>query len=212
MFNILVDLLPNTVEVGGVEYPIATDFRTSILFEQAVCDPDIDEDSLAKLVLDYYYPGVTITKNNMAGLIEQALKFYKGGFDIEDNKVECEDEYSEGEEEINDEKIYDYDYDAPYIFSAFMQQYGIDLQRVKYLHWWKFKAMLTSLQEDCKFCKILEYRSINLSEIEDEKQRSFYRKMKEVYKLRTKQVISEEKKSKQIAEMLKQGIDPKNLF
>lgn len=210
MFNILVDLLPFTVNVGGIEYPINTDFRTSILFEQAVCNPDIKEEDLYKILLDYYYKGIKITNDNVIGLIGEALRFYQGKTGTENNNDNEVNENSE--KEVENEKIYDFDYDAPYIYSAFMQQYGIDLQDIKYLHWWKFKSMFTSLKEDCKFCKILEYRSIDLKEIEDEKQRNFYRKMKDIYKLRTKQVISEERKSKQIAEMLKKGIDPKDLL
>lgn len=34
--NILVDKLPQSVEIGGVEYQINTGFRTSILFEMLV--------------------------------------------------------------------------------------------------------------------------------------------------------------------------------
>ena len=47
-----------------------------------------------------------------------------------------------------DIKIDKTSYDDDYIYSAFLSQYNIDLQDIKHLHWWKFKAMFKSLNED----------------------------------------------------------------
>ena len=49
--------------------------------------------------------------------------------------------------------------DDKYIYSAFKEQYNIDLNSIKYLHWWKFKALLKSLKEDTEFVKIKGYRA-----------------------------------------------------
>ena len=38
-------------------------------------------------------------------------------------------------------QIYSYEFDADYIYSAFLQQYKIDLNSIKYMHWWKFKDL-----------------------------------------------------------------------
>lgn len=49
--------------------------------------------------------------------------------------------------------------DAPYIYAAFRQQYGIDLlaERGK-LHWWAFNALLQGLTAETQFVKILQIR------------------------------------------------------
>lgn len=208
MINILVDLLPTTVTVGSVEYPINTDFRTSILFEQMAVDVDIDDDEKWEYLLDYYYEGVNITSKNVNGLVEEALKFYR----CERGQVQSSDEGCHDSSNSSSDKIYDFDYDDMYIYSAFLQQYGIDLQDVKYLHWWKFKAMFNSLKEDCKFCKILEYRSIDLAQVQDENQKNHYIKMKELYKLPTRISVKEDTRQKSIEECLKKGIDPSHLL
>lgn len=208
MINILVDLLPTTVTVGGVEYPINTDFRTSILFEQMAVDVDIDDDEKWEHLLDYYYEGVNITSKNVNGLVEEALKFYR----CERGQPQSSDEGCNDSSNSSSDKIYDFDYDDMYIYSAFFQQYGIDLQDVEYLHWWKFKAMFNSLKEDCKFCKILEYRSIDLAQVQDETQKNHYRKMKELYKLPTRISVKEDTRQKSIEECLKKGIDPSHLL
>lgn len=55
-------------------------------------------------------------------------------------------------------QIYSYEYDDEYIFSAFWQEYRIDLTRDR-VHWWKFKALLKSLKDDVQFEKIKSYRA-----------------------------------------------------
>ena len=42
--NMLIDLLPEYVELGGAEYPINTDFRVSILFELMMEDASVPEE------------------------------------------------------------------------------------------------------------------------------------------------------------------------
>lgn len=208
MINILVDLLPTTVTVGGVEYPINTDFRTSILFEQMAVDIDIEDDEKWEYLLEYYYQGISVTDENIGGLVEEALKFYR----CERGQLQSDDESCKDSSSSSSDKIYDFDYDDMYIYGAFLQQYGIDLQDIEYLHWWKFKAMFNSLKEECKFCKILEYRSIDLSQVQDDAQKEYYRKMKELYKLPTKVSIKEEERQKAIEECLKKGLDPSHLL
>jgi hypothetical protein len=48
--------------------------------------------------------------------------------------------------EQNSERVLDYEIDAPYIYAAFMEQYGIDLIETR-LHWYKFVALLHGLHD-----------------------------------------------------------------
>ena len=41
MANIILDVLPETVEIDGVEYQINSDFRISILFELLMQDDEV---------------------------------------------------------------------------------------------------------------------------------------------------------------------------
>ena len=78
--------------------------------------------------------------------------------------------------------IYDYDFDSGYICSAFMAQYGLDLQTAA-LHWWQCNAMFSRLTEGNKICKIMEYRVMDLSAVKDKEMKAYYRKMKRLYRL-----------------------------
>ena len=42
--NLLIDLLPTTVDIEGIEYEINSDFRTSILFELLMQDVEIEDE------------------------------------------------------------------------------------------------------------------------------------------------------------------------
>ncbi|MEG0309200.1 MAG: Gp15 family bacteriophage protein [Clostridium sp.] len=59
-------------------------------------------------------------------------------------------------------QIYSFEYDDDYLYSAFLDQYGVDLQDVEYLHWWKFKSMFKALKEDNEIVKIMGYRAITI--------------------------------------------------
>ncbi|HIT73670.1 MAG TPA: hypothetical protein IAD10_08435, partial [Candidatus Fimicola cottocaccae] len=80
-------------------------------------------------------------------------------------------------------KIFDFEKDEKYIYSAFLQEYNIDLYNIEKLHWHKFKSLLESLSDNCQLSKIIQYRNIDLSKIKDKDQKQFYSKMKEIYEL-----------------------------
>ena len=55
--NLLIDVIPTTVNIDGVDYEINSDFRTSILFELLMLDDDISDEEKAIQALElYYYP------------------------------------------------------------------------------------------------------------------------------------------------------------
>lgn len=199
--NILVDLLPITVEINNEEYGINSDFRTSILFELLMQDESIGEEDKILMALQLYYP-IIPTDINLA--IEKMLWFYRCGKDIVKSK--------ENGRSKNPTKIYSFEYDDDYIYAAFMDQYNIDLQDIEYLHWWKFKAMFNSLKEDIKIVKIMEFRSIELSKVKDKEQKAYYKQMKELYKLPDNVSNSEKEKLKEIENALLNGGDLSKLL
>ena len=52
--NMLVDFLPETVEIEGTEYEIETNFRTFILFEMMMQDPELSDAEKARQGLELY--------------------------------------------------------------------------------------------------------------------------------------------------------------
>lgn len=171
--NILIDLLPVKVVINGVEYDINSDFRTSILFSILMDDDRLNEDMKARQALALYYP-VIPNRNCWGEAVAKIMWFYRCGKEISTTI---------GKGKSDKKRILDYDVDADYIYSAFMSQYRIDLQAIKYLHWWKFKSLLDSINEDTRLFKIMQYRSTDISKITDKEQKKFYKDMQKIYSL-----------------------------
>ena len=57
-------------------------------------------------------------------------------------------------------KTMDFIADGPYIYAAFMQAYGMDLNEQRgNLHWWKFTALLRGLPSDTRLMEIVQIRT-----------------------------------------------------
>ena len=171
--NILIDLLPSSVKIDGTEYEINSDFRTSVLFSLLMEDDNLSEEEKVLQALNLYYP---VVPNNLEEAIEQIKWFYSCG--------KLDNPIGNKKAKASSKKVFDFEVDANYIYSAFMSQYNIDLQDIEELHWWKFKALLEGLKEDNKLSKIIEYRSVDLSKIKDKEQRKFYKDMQKQYSLK----------------------------
>lgn len=196
--NILIDLLPETVLINDKVYEINSDFRTSILFEILMQDNKLSELEKLKKGLELYYPVIPV---DVKQAIEQIMWFFSNG--KENNKS------SKSAGSNSNKNIYSFDYDADYILSAFLDQYGVDLNEVDYLHWWKFKAMFNGLKSDNRIVEIMGYRGTDVSEIKDKDQKDFYRKMQELYKIPVKYEIE---KINDIEEALLNGGDISKLL
>lgn len=169
--NLLIDEPPKSLWLGKREYAIRWDFRTAALYEMMMLDEDVAGAEKPLLALRLFYP--ELPQDPAEGL-EGIQWFYRCGITTEAGKKR-----SKG----GREQIYSFAHDDAYIYSAFMEQYGIDLMEERNLHWWKFKALFQGLKEDCAFCKIMGYRSTKISDSMSKEQQDFYRQMKEFYRI-----------------------------
>ena len=198
--NILIDKLPLSVGVGGKEYKINSDFRASILFELLMQDSNISDEQKIIQALQIYFEEIP---DDIERAINEILKFYSLGKEVKKGKTK-------GTSKGKQSQIYSFEHDADYIYCAFLSQYGIDLNDIKYLHWYKFRALFNGLSEDNEIVKIMKYRATDLNKIKDKEQKEFYKKMKETYKIPMSE--EEEKKVDEIAKALQNGTFNKNLL
>mgnify|MGYP001025269024 FL=1 len=190
--NLLIDCAPKEVDIDGELVPIESNFRTSILFELMLLDPDIPEPVKMVQGLGLYYP--TIPKNTQAA-VERMVWFYRGGQQEEDRPGKGKPKSA----------IYSFDYDDEMIYSAFRAQYGIDLQDIEYLHWWQFKALFHGLTEEHEIVKAMGYRAADITTDMSKEQKKHLNEMKELYKLPLSK--SEKDKQNAIEEALLSGGD-----
>lgn len=185
--SLLIDNAPKSVNIDGAEVEINSDFRTAILFEQMMFDEDFPEHLKIANALQLFY---SVLPTNLNEAVDKLIWFYSCGKDRKES----------GSKQSENSRCYDFEYDDGYIYAAFMQQYGIDLESIEYLHWWKFNALFKSLTNDCEIVKIMDYRTMKISSKMSASERQFYSKMKRLHALPKSQ--SENEKISEIEKML----------
>lgn len=187
--NVLIDTLPGSVKIDEKSYAVNTGYRVMMCFEMRMQDASItDAEKLILSLCEFYRDEIP---ENVQGAVDQLLWFYWCGKDRVEEKKSGGDKAGAA--------IYSFDHDADYIYAAFLDQYGVDLQEVD-LHWWKFKAMFRALRDTNEFVKIMGYRSMEISKDMTQEQKQFYRRMKELHRIPLPQ--NEQEKLREIESVL----------
>ena len=187
--NLLIDQMPEAIVVEGISYKINTDFRIGIMFDQMLCDLKLTDEEKVEIALGLYFKDAIPRDIDTA--LNELLLFYRCG-----NPPPPKPRKQEQREEVPSKpltRVLDYDHDAPLIYAAFLSQYGIDLQDVVDLHWWKFSAMMEGLKADEEISRVMSYRAMDLSGIKDKKERAYYAKLKAKYALPNDEAVAEKK-------------------
>lgn len=142
--SILTSKLPVSVEINGREYLLNTDFRVGLKIMEAWEDSELTEREKQWVMLKLLYPEIP---EDVAEACRLALNF-----------LNCGEESTEGSTEA-EQRRYSFSKDAKYIYTAILQTHGVDLERVDYLHWWKFQYLFLDLREDCFFSRLIYYRT-----------------------------------------------------
>lgn len=120
--------LPDSVMVSGSAFHVNADFRVILRILRMLDDDDIIERQKPSLIVDWFY-GKT-KPSDMTAACKAFLTFLRRGEDVNDQDSSIEP------------PLMDYEQDASEIQASFVMLYGIDLLEVKFLHWWKFHALL----------------------------------------------------------------------
>ena len=127
MFTLQKAKLPQAVEVGGSFYKIHTNYKYFLRLGEL-----LNQKSAALTDFDFMYID-KIPPSRLEG-IRALVEFMNPKRELPRTR------------EKNRERVLDYEIDAPYIYAAFMEQYGIDLIDTR-LHWYKFIALLHGLHD-----------------------------------------------------------------
>lgn len=169
--------LPNAVTVNGRAFFIKTDFRVWLKF-----DRDLDESGIESVKLENILenPLEVPEMEEIEGFVNGIMEFYV-------NKNELPRSTGNG-----GERVLDYYMDGDYIYAAFLEQYGIDLVDIEYLHWHKFQALIRGISDNTMLGKIMSYRGYkNSGNKSYEKQ---MQELKYIWSLPTKYTDEEQEK------------------
>ena len=152
MFN----KLPLFIYINNNKYFINTDFRNMILFEEKMQDiENMTKDERIDVVFNTLYKFCPAffksnhTSKELKILHKKFLWFYQCG---------RKNYHIVTSSQCGINNIFSYQYDDEYIYGAFLEQYNIDLT-IDRVHWWKYKACLSSLKKDTRIEEIKSYRA-----------------------------------------------------
>lgn len=164
-----------SVMVHGKTVRIRTDFRDYIRLLDMLKDKDVKPMDKLLILREYFLDDIEITQFSIDALCD----FMSADF-------------SDGEASQTGtgrrKNLFSFSIDYPYILSAFLRDYGIDLIDIKYLHWWKFRMLFDGLSEDNEIKKRIMYRGMNLNEIKDPEERKRIRKIQKVIELKQEEL------------------------
>lgn len=182
--------LPTSLNVGGRNYKIRTDYRVILDILTAMNDPDIFEPGMTEeekqleraltMLQIFYIDFDTMPSSDWQEASEKACEFIDCGIK-DDGKQKP--------------RLIDWEQDAPVIVPAVNKVRGKDVRSVKYMHWWTFFGYYMEIGE-CTLATIVSIRDKKRRGKKLEKwEQEFYRNNKKLVDLKTKKIErSEEEK------------------
>lgn len=166
------DLLPTSMEIGGAEYAIRSDYRAILDICAALSDPELDGREKAAGVLEIFYPDIAdMPPEDYQEAIDRFLWFLNCGEEQDGRKAP---------------RLVDWQKDLPYIVAPINRVTGREIRGVEYLHWWTFIAAYYEIG-DCLFAQIVRIRDLKLrGKPLDRQDREFYRRNKHLVDMKTK--------------------------
>lgn len=172
------ELLPTSVEVGGVGYEIRSDYRAVLDICAALSDPELDGQEKAAVALTIFYPDAAdMPPEHWQEAVESCLRFINGGGEEPSRKAP---------------RLVDWEQDFPYIVAPINRVMGQEVRAVEYLHWWTFLAAFYEIG-DCTFAQIVRVRDrLARGGALDKTDREWYRRNRELVDFKRKYTSAED--------------------
>lgn len=190
--NILIENLPEAVEVDEKVYKINTDFRNCLRIILAYEDNELSDREKVFVMLRNLY-GEKIPQN-LKEAVRMAVKF-----------LNCGEERDEENAGDSGYRLYSFSQDAKYIYSAIKQSHGVDLETVHGLHWWKFCYMFLDLKEDCFFNRMVSLRQKYFEGKLTKEERGVYAKLRNILEIEQTFTAEEKAAEERFMKLLKGG-------
>lgn len=188
--------LPTSLNVGGGNYKIRTDYRVILDILTAMNDPDIFEPEMTEeekqleraltMLQIFYIDFDTMPSSDWQEASEKACEFIDCGIK-DDGKQKP--------------RLMDWEQDAPVIVPAVNKVCGKDVRSVKYMHWWTFFGYYMEIGE-CTLSTIVSIRDKKRRGKKLEKwEQEFYRNNKKLVDLKARRIERSEEEKDALREL-----------
>ena len=178
------ELLPTSLEIGGAEYEIRSDYRATLDILAALSDPELGEEDKALAALIILYPGFEdMPPEHYQEAVEKCYWFIDGG------STETVDR--------KHPRLVDWEQDFQYIVAPINRVTGREIRTVEYMHWWTFLAAYYEIG-DCTFAQIVRIRNLKAKGKKLDKQdQEWYRQNRHLVDFKTVYTAVEQNTMKQ---------------
>ena len=177
---------PTSLNIGGVDYEIRTDYRavldllTALNDEELTdADPQIEAYMKSRVILEIMFPQCDdIPAEHIQEALDKVAEFIDMGITEESKKP----------------KTMDWEQDAPILIPAINKVLNTEIRAQKYIHWWTFLGAYMEIGESL-FSNILHIRQKKAKGKKLEKwEQEFYKENKSLIDFKQKNQRSEEEK------------------
>lgn len=137
----MIGALPETLPVGGEEYPIRTDYRNVLQIFEAFQDPELTKEEKWTVAIYLMFEDFSCA--------DDVLQAAQDGFNLEEAIKQISWFISAGQPEkhILEKPTYNWKQDEQIIFSAINKVAGRETRDLKYMHWWTFLGYFNEVGE-----------------------------------------------------------------
>ena len=169
---------PTSLNVGGVDYEIRTDYRAVLDLFTALNDPELQDESeeltayaQSQCILQIMFPQCDdIPEEHIQEALQKVSEFIDMGIRDEHKKP----------------KTMDWEQDAPIIIPAVNKVLNTEIRAQKYIHWWTFLGAYMEIGESL-FSTVIDIRQKKQKHKKLEKwEEEFYRENKHLVDLKEK--------------------------
>lgn len=136
---------PRSIEVGGICYTLNLSFDRVLSAFELLSSDELEGIDSFDVIFDWFViapkvKNLSVRADVVNEIFDKLINFDKNTSDTEAETISFEQ-------------------DAPFIYAAFRQAYGIDLfQEQGKLQWWEFVALLGALPSDTRLSDIIDIR------------------------------------------------------
>lgn len=172
----MIGALPETLTVGGTEYPIRTDYRNVLQVFEAFSDPELEKGEKWIVAIFLIFEAFSCADD-----VEEAAR---NGFDVNEAARQIIWFISIGKENKKDSElpVYDWIQDEQMIFSEVNKVSGREVREEDvYTHWWTFSGYMHGIDKESTLAFIVGIRDkLNHRKKLEKHEREFYKKNRDL--------------------------------
>lgn len=188
--------LPTSLNVGGTDYKIRTDYRVildilaamndSDIFEPGMSQEEMQQEKVMTMLQILYVDFENMPPRDWKEAAEKACDFIDCGIKDDGNPKP---------------RTMDWEQDAPLIVPAINKSVKIDVRSVKYMHWWTFFGLYMEIGEST-FSTVVSIRDKKRRGKKLEKwEQEFYRNNRHIVDLKSKKVERSDEEKEELRKL-----------